>query len=112
MSNGSNAANIATSLSQIFANLNPQQLGRLGHHLTQSDEMRALMIINSMENNPSLAPSLLPSLSMIPNLPDQVMTWVTAAMAAPANFASNMAQAKVALQTAATSTGVLGSLGL
>jgi hypothetical protein len=112
MSNGSTAASIATALSGILANLSPQQLGRLGHHLSQSDEMRALMILNSMEQNPSLAPSLLPSLSLIPNLPDQVMTWVTAAMAAPANFTSNMAQAKVALQTAATNPGILGGLGL
>ncbi|HXC76858.1 MAG TPA: hypothetical protein VNU19_07395 [Candidatus Acidoferrum sp.] len=112
MSNGTTAASIATSLSGIFANLTPGQLGRLGHHLTTSDEMRALMILNSMEQNPGLAPSLLPSLSMIPNLPDQVMTWVTAAMATPANFGSNMAQAKVALQTAATNPGILGSLGL
>jgi hypothetical protein len=112
MSNGTSAATIATSLSQIFANLNPQQLGTLGHHLTQSNEMRALMILNTMQNNPSLAPSMLPSLSLIPNLPDQVMEWVTAAMETPANFASNMTQAKTALQTAATNPGILGSLGL
>src|ERR1700680_422282 len=112
MSNGSSAASIATALSGIFANLTPGQLGRLWHHLTQSDEMRALMLLNSMEQNPASVPALLPALSMIPNLPDQVMTWVTAAMAAPANFASNMAQAKAALQAAATNPGVLGSLGL
>ena len=112
MSNGSSAVNIATSLSQIFANLSPQQLGRLGHHLTQSNEMRALMLLNSMEQNPAAVPALLPALSIIPDLPDQVMTWVSAAMASPANFASNMAQAKAALQAAATNPGVLGSLGL
>jgi len=112
MSNGSTAANIATSLSSIFANLTPGQLGRLGHHLSQSDEMRALQILTTMESNPSLAPALLPSLSTIPNLPSQVMTWVTAALSTPANFQTNMAQAVAALQNAATSSGVLGSLGL
>jgi hypothetical protein len=112
MSNGTTAANIATSLSSIFANLTPGQLGRLGHHLSQSDEMHALIILNNMELNPVIAPNLLPGLSVIPNLPDQVMTWVGAAIATPANFAANMAQAKAALQAAATNPGILGSLGL
>jgi hypothetical protein len=112
MSNGTSAATIATSLSQIFANLNPQQLGSLGRHLTQSQEMQALQILTTMEANPALAPALLPSLSTVQNLPPQVMTWVTAALSAPANFQSNMAQAIAALQAAATSPGILGGLGL
>ena len=105
-------AAIATALSSIFSNLSPGQLGRLGNHLTQSDEMRALMVLNSMQQNPAIAPSLLPSLSMIPNLPPQVMTWVTAAISTPANFAQNMSQAVAELQRAVTNTGILGSLGL
>jgi hypothetical protein len=112
MSNGTTAANIATSLSGIFANLTPGQLGRLGRHLTQSQEMQALQILMSMQANPALAPALLPSLSTVQNLPPQVMSWVTAALSDPANFKSNMAQATAALQAAATNPGILGGLGL
>jgi hypothetical protein len=112
MSNGTSAATVATSLSQIFANLNPQQLNRLGHHLSQSDSMRALQIIYTMKANPALAPTMLPSLSMIPNLPQQVMTWVTNALSNPANFQEDMTQAETAVQAAATNTGILGGLGL
>ena len=112
MSNGTTSANIATSISQILSNLNPQQLNRLGTHLTQSQEMQALQIINTMRSNPAIAPAMLPSLSVIPNLPAQVMTWVTNALSNPANFQEDMTQAETALQQAAVSTGLLGSLGL
>ena len=111
MSNGTTATGIANSLSQILANLNPQQLNRLGRHLTQSQEMQALQILSTMQANPGLAPAMLPSLSAVPNLPPQVMTWVTAALSTPANFQQNMAQAVAALQAATTNSGLLGSLG-
>jgi hypothetical protein len=111
MSNGTTAASVATSLSQILANLNPQQLHRLGTHLTQSDTMRALQIIYTMKASPALAPTMLPSLSMIPNLPQQVMTWVTNALSNPANFQEDMTQAETAVQAAGTNSGLLGNLG-
>jgi hypothetical protein len=66
----------------------------------------------TMQANPALAPAMLPSLSTVPNLPPQVMTWVAAALSSPANFQSNMAQATSSLQAAATAPGLLGNLGL
>jgi hypothetical protein len=111
MSNGT-ASTLATSLSSLFANLTPVQLGRLGHHLSNSDQMRALMLISNMQATPASAPMYVTALSVIPNLPPQVLTWVNAAIADPKNFASNMAQAQAALQQAAVAPGILGNLGL
>ena len=103
---------IASSISSILGNLSPGQLWVLGHHLTSSQEMQALQILSNMEQNPALAPSLLPSLSTIPNLPPEVLTWVTSAIGTPASFANDMAQAMAALQAAAVHPGLLGNLGL
>jgi hypothetical protein len=111
MSNGTTSS-IATALSSVLNGLTPGQLFQLGRHLTQANEMQALQILTTMQANPALAPALLPSLSTIPNLPPQVMTWVTGALSNPANFQSDISQAVVALQEAATHSGVLGNLGL
>jgi|SRR5271166_529006 len=108
MSNGT--ASAISGLATVLAGLTPQQLGFLGNHLSQSNEMRALQIIMSMQTNPGLAPALLPSLGAIPNLPPQVMTWVTSALGSPAAFGPDLAQATAALQTAATSSGILGGI--
>lgn len=111
MSTGA-AASVAAGLSTALSNLSPGQLFSLGHHLTSSDEARALALIGSMSQNPTMASALVGSLSAIPNLPPQVMTWVAAAISNPAQFASNMAQATEALQNAVVQPGLLGSLGL
>lgn len=110
MANGTSS--IASAISSALGALTPGQLFQLGRHLTQSQEMQALQILTTMQANPALAPSLLPSLSTVQNLPPQVMTWVTSALSNPANFQSDMSQAVAALQAAATHTGVLGNLGL
>lgn len=114
MSNGT-AGTVATTLSQILASLTPGQLAGLGRHLTQSGEIQALQILNAMEANPTIAATMLPALTGIPNLPAEVITWVTAALQPnqPAGaFQQNMAQAISAVQRAATSSGILGNLGL
>lgn len=109
---GPAAVTVGSALSNILAALTPQQLGQLGRHLTQSQEMQALQIISAMKANPAIAPALAASLLNIPNLPPQVSSWVEAAITEPASFQVNMDQAAAALQTAATAPGLLGSLGL
>jgi hypothetical protein len=109
---GPAAATGATVLSNILGALTPRQLNSLSRHLTMSGEMQALQIIATMRANPALAPSLLPSLTSIPNLPAQVMTWVSNAITNPATFQDDMTQAQVAVQAAATNPGILGQLGL
>jgi hypothetical protein len=111
MSNGTTAT-VATGISTFLSSLSPGQLLKLRTHLTQSQEMQALQDLAAMQANPALAPSLLASLSAIPNLPPAVLTWVTAGLAQPANFQTDIAQAEAALQAAAVNPGILGSLGL
>jgi hypothetical protein len=108
----SNGSTVATSISTFLSGLNPGQLLKIRNHLTQSQEMQALQDLAAMQANPALAPSLLAALAAIPNLPPAVLTWVTAGLAQPANFQTDIAQAEAALQAAAVNPGVLGSLGL
>lgn len=103
---------IATAVSTALSSLTPRQLSLLGNHLTQSQEMQALGILSTMKANPALAPTLVGSLFQIPNLPDNVKTWVEAAVTEPASFQSNMDQAIAATQQAAVAPGILGNLGL
>jgi hypothetical protein len=49
---------------------------------------------------------------MIPNLPPQVLSWVTNALSNPAAFQEDMTQAEAALQAATTNSGLLSNLGL
>jgi hypothetical protein len=72
--------------------------------------MTALQDLAAMQANPSLAPALLGALSAVPNLPPAVMTWVTAGLAQPANFQTDIAQAEAALQAAAVHPNILGGL--
>ena len=106
------ASNIGAGLANVLSNLSPNQLGLLGQHLTQSNEMRALQILSAMATSPAIAPSLMGSLTTIPGVPSQVLTWVSIAIAQPATFQENIAQAEAALQSAAVSPGILGNLGL
>jgi hypothetical protein len=108
---GPAAVTVGTALSNILSALTPGQLFNLGHHLTASDGARALALLGSM-TNPTMAAALVGSLASIPNLPPEVMTWVSAAMANPANFMTEMATASAAVQRAMTSPGVLGGLTL
>lgn len=106
------AGGISAALSSLFANLTPVQLGKIGNHLTQSNEVNALLIVDRMQSTPALAPMLLATLSTIPNLPPNVMTWVEEALTDPPNAGQSYAQAKSALMQAAVAPGVLGNLGL
>jgi hypothetical protein len=105
------APSVASGLASFLSALSPQQLFALGHHLTASDESRALAILASM-SNPTMASALVGSLATIPNLPPVVMTWVSQAIANPANFSMDMANAVSELQKAVTAPGLLGGLGL
>ena len=109
---GPPAVSLVSTLSTALAALTPQQLGSLGHHLTQSQEMQALQLLSTMQGNPAIAPALMGSLTNIPNMPPQVLTWVSLAVAQPAAFAQNMVEAVAALQNAAVAPGLLGNLGL
>lgn len=110
---GPAAVTAGTALSNILGGLAPGQLFNLGHHLLSSDESRALAILASM-TTPAMAAALVGSLAAIPNLPPQVMTWVSQAIANPAMFQTNMAQAMAAVQEAVVrgGGGLLGNLGL
>jgi hypothetical protein len=108
----SNVGSVATSgIATFLAGLNPRQLLNLRNHLTQSQEMQALQDLTTMQANPVLAPSMLAALATVPNLPPAVMTWVSASLADPANFKTDIAQAEAALAAAAVNPGILGSLG-
>jgi hypothetical protein len=106
------SSSILTSLSTALGALTPSALRALGSHLSESNELAAMEVLDSMLASPSTASTMLPELTAIPNIPPQVMTWVNAALATPAgpSFVSNINQAKAALQTAVTSTSVLGNL--
>ena len=111
MSNGTTNS-IATVISNALSGLSPGGLLKLRTHMTQSQTMQALEDISEMEANPTLAPGMLAALSGVPNLPPAVQSWVAAGINDPANFKTDIAQAKAALVAAATSPGILGSLGL
>lgn len=102
-----------TSLSSLLTSLGtatPGALQVLGNHLTQSNEMQAINVLDAMAANPATAASLLPELTAIPSLPATVTNWVTQAIANPAQFSNNIAQAKNSLLQVATSSGTLGGL--
>lgn len=112
MSNGT-ASSVAGAFSSFFNSLNPgQQTGFLigiHKHLSKSDEMKGLMILDQMEANPATAPMLMGSLTNLSGLPDQVILDVGEALKNPAapNFGQLMTEAKTALASA-VSTSFLG----
>jgi hypothetical protein len=87
-----------TALSTALAALSPGQLLHLGHLITQSNEMKAMQILQMMQMNPAGASSMLVALEGVPNVSPQVITWASAAITNPASFAGNIAQAMAALQ--------------
>lgn len=112
MSNGA-VSSVAGAFASFFNSLNPtQQAGWLiSHHnkVSQSDEMKGLMILDQMEGNPAEAPMLMGSLTQIANLPPQVLLDVGEALKNPAgpNFGQVMNEAKTALASA-VSTNLFG----
>lgn len=109
---GPAAVGAGTVLSNVLGNLTPGQFAGFLHHMSQSDESRAMQLMMTMEQNPAAAPMLLASIESIPNLPPAVTTWLSAAISNPAMFMNDMAQAQAALQEAMVRPGVLGNLGL
>ena len=103
---------VATALSTLLGGLSNKQLFALGGHLTSSNEAKAMGYLAAMAANPGGAGAFIGALATIPNLPPQVMTYVSAGIANPATFSENIANAEAALQTAMTNSGVLGQLGL
>ncbi len=104
---------VLTSLSSVLSSLGtaaPSALKLLGGHLSQSQEMQAIQVLDAMAANPATAPLLLPQLTAIPNIPPTVMNWVTQAISNPPQFANNIGQAKNSLLESMTSGGTLGSL--
>lgn len=112
MSNGT-ASSVAGAFSSFFNSLTPGQQGSFltgfHKHLSQSDEMKGLMILDQMESNPGAAPMLMGALTQITNLPQQVILDVGEALKNPAapNFGQLMTEAKTALASA-VSTSFLG----
>src|SRR5580704_17385096 len=109
------ASNIVTTLSNALAALSPSQLLHLGNHLTQSGQMQALEVLDEMQIRDIAI--LSGQLTAIPNLPPAVMTYVDAAIEAAAatppdaaGFKTAITNAKVQLQQAAVSSGILGGI--
>ena len=73
-----NTASIVTALSGALTSLaaTPGALSALGNHLTTSNEMQAIVVIDNMSANPATAGAMLPELTAIPGLPATVMNWV------------------------------------
>lgn len=100
---------IVSGLSAALSGLTPGQTLLLGGHLTAGNEAKALAYLAAMATNPATATAYLPLLGGLPNLPPQVMTWASAAVAGigtPA-FASNIANAEAALQQQMASENAL-----
>lgn len=101
--------NLASAFASFINGLNPNQILQLHRHLSQSDEMKGLQILDTMEANPTMAASLMGALTQIPNLPQQVIIDVGEAIKNPAapNFGQLMTEAKSAL-AAGVSNSFLG----
>ena len=110
-----NLSNLSTVISDLGTI--PGGLSILGNHLSQSNEVKAIQIIDSMaanQNNPTLAQGFSTQLALIPNMPATVMNYVNTALDVISNasmYAQNLAEAKNAL-LAAVSSGIAGALGL
>lgn len=100
-------SNILTSIAAV-----PGSWNIFKNHLNSSNELIAVGILDDMSTDPAAAPSLMGSLTGIPGLPPQVLTWVNAAVKNPtgADFQSNISQAKAALVASGASSGVLGGI--
>jgi hypothetical protein len=109
------ASSFLSNLSASLGSLPYGGLRLLGNHLTQSQEMQAMSILDAMEANPMAAPSELAALTALfgAGAPATVMNYVQAAMIQTANipaFIQNITQAKVELTKLATSPDLLGRL--
>jgi hypothetical protein len=98
---------ISTAL-QKLANI-PGAAQLLGGHLTTSQEMQAVAILDQMSANSAGAAALLPAFTAIPNIPVAVTNPAVTALGNPAQFATNITQARAVLFSAATSTSALGA---
>ena len=103
---------IITSLSTLLQTIGstPGALNLLGNQFTATEEAQALDLIDQMEINPAMAPTLLQQLTGLKNLPLTVTNWVDQALSDPANFKNDMAQAKNSLISAVASPSALTSL--
>lgn len=99
---------LSTALSGLAST--PGALQLLGQHMTSSQEMQAVAILDQMAANPAGAAALLPAFSAIPNMPAVVTSDVVTAISSPAMFASQIAATRSALISSATSTTTLGGL--
>ena len=103
---------VLSALSGSLSSLSPLQTLALGQHLSSSNYAKALQILNNMLVNPGGAGMYVSALSIIPNLPPQVMTYVSAALAQPTAFTSSIEQAVAALQQVFSSESALQQAGL
>lgn len=91
---------VVSSVASALGSLTPGQTLLLGGHLTTSNEAKALSYLAAMAANPATAAAYLSLLGSLPNLPAQVMTWASQAVASigtPA-FTTNITNAEIALQ--------------
>lgn len=103
------------SLSSSLSTLGqtPGVLKILGQHLSQSNELQAIGLLDAMSANPNQSAALLGALAAIPNIPPEVVGDVTQAISNinnPQVFAQSIASARTALLQAATHADVLSTI--
>jgi hypothetical protein len=106
VSNGNVTSALTTFLSTLTST--PGVFTMFGNQLTQSNEMKALQLIDTMQLNPLMAPNLFSALAGIKGVPANVVSLVSDALATPANFATGMSQAKAALLSTHLGISILG----
>lgn len=109
MANGAAAGGIVGAVSSAISALTPGQVQLLGGHLTNSNEAKALQYLFSMQTTPAAAGTFLALLGSIPNLPQQVLTFASTAVAAGPGpvFTQNIAEAQAALQQSLASENAI-----
>jgi len=111
MSSSTTLATAATALGTALGTLvqTPGAWSLFGHKISSSNEGKAIDLIDKIQMSPTLATAFLTQLAAIPNMPDQVMTWVEDAVANPTgpDFHQDLNQAKTVL-AASVATGLFG----
>lgn len=95
------ADSVATAVSTALSALTPGQTLMLGGHLTSSNAAKAMQYLSAMVGNPAGAAAFLALLGSVPNLPPQVVTYASQAVASLPNsalFTQYMTEAQTAVQ--------------
>lgn len=109
MANGA-AGGIASTIAGALGALTPAQTLMLGGHLTSSNAAKAAQYLAAMASNPAGAGAFLALLGSVPNLPSQVVTLASQAVASLPNmqlFTQYITEAQVQVQTVLSSENAI-----